>query len=128
MAFDIDVLITFAEKDNEAAQKSEQGWVSQFKKFLELMLLQVLGSKPNIVLKSEFDTATAPSLNNAAILVAVLTKEFVQSGRCLDNVETFNKAASDSKINRVFKVMKAPLPYLNNPLVCGICLVMKCIN
>lgn len=115
MAFDIDVLITFAEKDNEAAQKSEQGWVSQFKKFLELMLLQVLGSKPNIVLKSEFDTATAPALNNAAILVAILTKEFVQSGRCLDNVETFYKATSESKINRVFKVMKAPLTVVEQP-------------
>ncbi|MBK7650988.1 MAG: DUF4062 domain-containing protein [Flammeovirgaceae bacterium] len=115
MAFDIDVLITYAEKDNEAAQKNEQGWVSQFKKFLELMLLQVLGSKPNIILKSEFDTATAPSLNNAAILVAVLSKEFVQSGRCLDNVETFNKAASESKINRVFKVMKAPLTLIEQP-------------
>lgn len=115
MAFEIDVLITFAEKDNETAQKSEQGWVSQFKKFLELMLLQVLGSKPNIVLKSEFDTATAPALNNAAILVAVLTKDFVQSGRCLDNVETFYKATSSSKINRVFKVMKAPLTVQEQP-------------
>ncbi len=115
MAFEIDVLITFAEKDNEAAQKSEQGWVSQFKKFLELMLLQVLGSKPNIVLKSEFDTATAPALNNAAILVAVLTKDFVESGRCLDNVETFYKATSTSKINRVFKVMKAPLTVQEQP-------------
>ncbi|HNV29822.1 MAG TPA: DUF4062 domain-containing protein [Cyclobacteriaceae bacterium] len=115
MAFEIDVLITFAEKDNETAQKSEQGWVSQFKKFLELMLLQVLGAKPNIVLKSEFDTATAPALNNAAILVAVLTKEFVQSGRCLDNVETFYKNASSSKINRVFKVLKAPLTLQEQP-------------
>jgi len=115
MASEIDVLIIFAEKDNEAAQKSEQGWVSQFKKFLELMLLQVLGSKPNIVLKSEFDTATAPALNNAAILVAVLTKDFVQSGRCLDNVETFYKATSTSKINRVFKVMKAPLTVQEQP-------------
>ena len=115
MAFEIDVLITFAEKDNETVQKSELGWVSQFKKFLELMLLQVLGSKPNIVLKSEFDTATAPALNNAAILVAVLTKDFVQSGRCLDNVETFYKAASSSKINRVFKVMKAPLTLQEQP-------------
>ncbi len=115
MAFEIDVLITFAEKDNETAQKSEQGWVSQFKKFLELMLLQVLGSKPNIVLKSEFDTATAPALNNAAILVAVLTKEFVQSGRCLDNVETFYKNTSSSKINRVFKVLKAPLTLQEQP-------------
>ncbi|MBL7871439.1 MAG: hypothetical protein JNM78_07500 [Cyclobacteriaceae bacterium] len=115
MAFDIDVLITFAEKDNEAAQKSEQGWVSQFKKFLELMLLQVLGTKPNIVLKSEFDTATAPALNNAAILVSVLTSEFVQSGRCLDNVEAFYKATATSKINRVFKVLKAPLTLQEQP-------------
>ena len=60
MAYEIDVLVTYAEKDNETSKKSEQGWVTQFKKFLELMLLQVLGTKPNIVIKSEFDTATAP--------------------------------------------------------------------
>ena len=115
MAFDIDVLITFAEKDNEVAQKNQLGWVTQFKKFLELMLLQVLGTKPNIVLKSEFDTATAPAMNNAAIVVAVLTKEFVQSGRCLDNLETFYKASADSKINRVFKVIKSPLTIQEQP-------------
>ncbi len=115
MASEIDVLITFAEKDNENAQKSDLGWVSQFKKFLELMLFQVLGSKPNIVLKSEFDSATAPALNNAAILVTVLTKEFIQSGRCLDNVETFYKATATSKINRVFKVLKAPLTIQEQP-------------
>lgn len=115
MAFDIDVLITFAEKDNETGQKNEQGWVSQFKKFLELMLFQVLGSKPNIVLKSEFDTATSPALNNAAILVTILTKEFVQSGSCLDNLEIFYKASADSKINRVFKVVKSPLTLQEQP-------------
>ena len=115
MAFEIDVLITFAEKDNETAKKSDQGWVTQFKKFLELMLLQVLGSKPVVVIKSEFDTATAPSLNNAGILVTVLTKEFVESGRCLDLVETFYKATSQSKTNRVFKVLKAPLTLTEQP-------------
>lgn len=115
MAFEIDVLITFAEKDNETAQKNEFGWVTQFKKFLDLMLLQVLGSKPNIILKSEFDTATAPALNNAALLVSILSKEFVESGRCLDNVEIFHKATSSSKINRIFKVMKAPLAPQEQP-------------
>jgi len=115
MAFDIDVLITFAKKDNEAVKNSSQGWVTQFKKFLELMLIQVLGSKPNIVLKSEFDTATSPALNNAAILVAILTKDFIESGRCLDNLETFYKATADSKINRVFKVMKSPLTMQEQP-------------
>ena len=115
MAFDIDVLITFAEKDNEAVQKIEQGWVSQFKKFLELMLFQVLGTKPNIVMKSEFDSATSPALNNAAILVAILTKEFVESGRCLDNLESFYKVSAISKINRVFKVIKSPLTVQEQP-------------
>lgn len=113
MALEIDVLVTYAEKDNETAKNSEQGWVTQFKKFLELMLLQVLGTKPNIVIKSEFDTA--PALDNAAIVVAILTKEFVQSGRCLDLVETFYKNASASKTNRVFKAIKSPLSLQDQP-------------
>lgn len=112
---DIDVLITFAEKDNETEKKSEQGWVTQFRKFLELMLFQVLGTKPVIVIKSEFDTATAPAMDNASILVAVLTKDFVQSGRCLDLVETFYKNTSNSPVNQVFKVLKSPLTLQEQP-------------
>lgn len=115
MAFEIDVLITFAEIDNETSQKNQTGWVTQFKKFLELMLFQVLGTKPNVLLKSEFDTVTSPQLNNAAILVPILTKEFIQSGRCLDTLETFYKATTDSKINRVFKVLKSPLTIQEQP-------------
>ncbi|MCU0420394.1 MAG: DUF4062 domain-containing protein [Cyclobacteriaceae bacterium] len=115
MAHEIDILITFAEKDNETEKKSDIGWVTQFKKFLELMLIQVLGHKPRVVLKSEFDTATSPNLDNAAVLVSVLTREFVQSGRCLDQVEAFHKAAASSKINRIFKVLKAPLTLAEQP-------------
>jgi len=112
---DIDVLIIYAEKDNETLQKSEQGWVSQFKKFLELMLLQVLGTKPTVVIKSEFDTATAPAMDNAHILVTILTKEFTQSGRCLDLVETFIKNTSSSQVSRIFKVLKSPLTIQEQP-------------
>lgn len=115
MAFEIDVLITFAEKDNETAKKNDIGWVTNFKRFLELMLFQVLGQKPNILLKAEFDSVTASTMDNAAILVAVLSKDFVQSGRCLDTVETFYKAAAGAKVNRVFKVMKAPLTLQEQP-------------
>lgn len=115
MALDIDVIITFAEKDNESISKQDLGWVTQFKKFLELMLLQVLGKKPNIVLKEEFDSMTASTMDNAAVLVAVLSKEFIASGRCLDTVESFYKAAASGKGNRVFKVMKAPLSNAEQP-------------
>lgn len=115
MAFEIDVLIHFADKDNETAKKSDLGWVSQFKKFLELMLYQVLGTKPNVVLKSEFDSATASTMDNAGVLVAILSKEFAQSGRCLDTVEQFFKNTSGSKVSRVFKVLKAPLTLPEQP-------------
>ena len=115
MAFEIDVLITFADKDNETAKKSEAGWASQFKKFLELMLYQVLGEKPNILLKGEYDSVTAATLDNAAVLVAILSKDFVQSGRCLDTIEGFYKATSTSKVNRVFKVLKSPLSIQEHP-------------
>ncbi|HMJ67990.1 MAG TPA: hypothetical protein VK508_03810 [Cyclobacteriaceae bacterium] len=115
MAFEVDVLITFAQKDNETASKADNGWVTHFRKFLELMLLQVLGTKPNILMKDEFDTVTASTMDNVAVMVAILSKDFVQSGRCLDTVESFNKLASSSKSNRVFKVMKSPLMLQEQP-------------
>ncbi len=115
MAYDIDVLIVFAEKDNEAGKKNEIGWITQFKKFLDLMLYQVLGEKSNIVVKSEFDDFTASSMDNAAVLVTILSKEFAQSGRCLDAVEAYYKATSSSKIERVFKVLKSPLNSQEQP-------------
>src|SRR6478609_10085108 len=115
MAFEIDVLITFADKDNETPKKNEVGWVSQFKKFLELMLYQVLGEKPNILLKGEYDSVTASTLDNAAVLVAILSKDFVQSGRCLDTIEGFYKSTSASKVSRVFKVLKSPLSIQEHP-------------
>jgi len=117
MAFDIDVLIVFADRDNESA-KSELGWVSQFKKFLELMLTQVLGEKPNVLLKGEYDTITAPNLSNVGTLVTLLSKDFIQSGQCLDHTETFYKTISGLSIkgrNRVFKVFKAPLTVQEQP-------------
>ncbi len=115
MALDIDVLIHFADKDNETVKAADTGWVTNFKKFLELMLYQVLGTKPRVVLKSEFDSATASTMDNAAVLVTIVSKDFVQSGRCLDTVEAFFKSTSDSKFPRVFKILKSPMTLAEQP-------------
>jgi hypothetical protein len=116
MRFDIDVLIVFADSDNEATAKNEPGWVTQFKKFLELMLTQVLGEKPNIMLKSEHDNITSPKLDNAAVQISILSKDFIQSGKCLDHLEAFYKATeSGPSIPRIFKVFKSPLAVLEQP-------------
>jgi len=117
MAFDIDVLIVFADRDNENIAKMDTGWVTQFKKFLELMLIQVLGEKPNVMLKGEYDTMTSPNLDNVGILMPVLSKDFIQSGNCLDYVETFYKVIEKSPKgrNRLFKVFKSPLTLAEQP-------------
>ncbi|RAV99183.1 DUF4062 domain-containing protein [Pseudochryseolinea flava] len=117
MAFEIDVVIAFADRDNETASKNELGWVSQFKKFLELMLTQVLGEKPRIMLKGEFDSMVSPKMDNTAVLVSILSKDFIQSGQCLDHVETFYKVleSAPKNRNRVFKVFKTPLNLQQQP-------------
>ena len=116
MNFDIDVLITFADKDNESTKKVEGGWVSNFKKFLELMLYQVLGEKPKVVLKSEFDSITGSSLDNVGLMVSIVSHDFINSGQCLDTVESFVKQTGDSVApNRLFKVLKSPLTQQEQP-------------
>ena len=116
MKFDIDVLIVFADSDNQS-NKNELGWVSQFRKFLGLMLNQVLGESANIMMKAEYDNMVSPDLGNVGVLVTVLSKDFIRSGKCLDHVETFYKAieSSSKNRNRVFKVFKSPLSIQEQP-------------
>lgn len=117
MKFDIDVLIIFADQDNEPSGEGNPGWVSQFRRFLELMLAQVLGEKPNVLLKSEHDSLTSPRLDNAATLVTILSKDFCKSGPCLDHTEAFVKASEDTPqtIGRIFKVFKNYIPVMDQP-------------
>jgi len=108
MAYKIDVLICYAESDN-SANENEKGWVSNFKYFLELMLEQVMGEKPNILLKSDENNLTAADLTDAAILIPVISPQFIESGKCLDILEDFGKQAENTKVPRIFKVLKYPV-------------------
>lgn len=114
MTFEIDVLILFAEADNT---KENGFWVTQFKKFLDIMLSQVLGEQSNIQLKSETDNMISPRLNNVAVIIPVLSKNFIRSGQCLDNLEMFCTVAEqyNSPYNRIFKVLKNPLTWFEQP-------------
>jgi Domain of unknown function (DUF4062) len=111
MALEIDVLIVFADRDNEVSGDKSLGWVTQFKKFLEVLLMQVLGEKPTILLKGEYDTMTAPRLDHTGTTVFILSKDFIQSAPCLEHLDSFYKAigSSPTECNRVFKVFKTPL-------------------
>lgn len=114
MNFEIDVLILYSKEDNTPENRE---WVNQFKRFLDVLLNQVLGEKLNIQLKSETDNMIAPRLDNAAVLVPVLSENFIRSGQCLDNLEDFIKATEKQNIpyNRIFKVYKSPLSWSEQP-------------
>lgn len=113
MTFKIDILIIYADADNEPIERA-RGWVTEFKRFLELMLIQVLGEKPNIMLKSEHDSVTASDMKEVGTLVPILSPAFVESGECLDTLEEFYKTIKTDN-QRVFKVLKRPLTIEEQP-------------
>ena len=113
MAFEIDVLITFANDDNQS--ENDNGWITDFKRFLELMLVQVLGNKPNIMLKSEHDTITGGNLDKVAVMVPILSPAFMASGESLDTVESFFGTTKKGEPNRVFKILKRPVDIEDQP-------------
>ena len=114
MPFEIDILIIFADADNVASPDGKDGWVSQFKKFLEFMLGQVIDINPKVLLKGEFETMTSPRLDNVALLVPILSREFMASTACLENLETFYKAVNENN-HRILKVVKDPVPVGQQP-------------
>lgn len=115
MAFDIDILIVYSENDNQQASDTGNGWITDFKRFLEMMLTQVLGDKPNVMLKSEHDTITAANLKKVGILIPILSESFMSSGECLDIVEDFHKISKNDEAQRLFKVLKTPLSFEEQP-------------
>jgi hypothetical protein len=113
---EIDVLICYSENDNRLGQYQDSGWITNFKRFIEMMLSQILGEKPNILLKSESDPLSGLEPARVKIMMAILSEEFVQSGPCLDYTEEFYKEAEASgKIQRLFKVIKHPVAIENQP-------------
>ncbi|MDX1627147.1 MAG: DUF4062 domain-containing protein [Fulvivirga sp.] len=115
MAFEIDILIVYSENDNQENTETGNGWVTDFQRFLELMLVQVLGKKPNIQKKSENDTLTGANLDQVGMLIPVLSESFMASGACLDVIEEFYKKITDKDPQRIFKVLKTPILIENQP-------------
>lgn len=115
MAFEIDVLIVFADPDNESRGEDTPGWVSQFRRFLGLMLNQVLGEKAHIMLKSDYENHVAPNLDNVGILIPILSSDFTNTKSCLESLEAFANAAGPEWRSRVFKVFKTPLTSQEQP-------------
>ncbi|MDH5365943.1 MAG: hypothetical protein OEW67_03095 [Cyclobacteriaceae bacterium] len=109
MAKNIDILIFYSQPDNESL------WVDNFKKFIELMVTQVQGVKPNVLQKSDTEDIDKNDLENSTILIPILTSSFLASGVCLDTLESYVNLSSKSKNKSIFKVLKYPVPINDQP-------------
>lgn len=106
MAFEIDVLVIFSDQDNQP-----NGWIESFRKYFNTVLSYLSSDQLNVVLKSDFDSITSPSLNNAGVLVSILSNDFVRSAQCKSYLQKFDLATRDTaaQVTRVFKVYKSPV-------------------
>lgn len=109
MANNNDIIICYSQLDNE------KGWVDNFKKFIELMVTQVQGQKPMITQKSDIEGIDESTLTSSAIFIPILTSSFMGSGECLDTLETYAKSISKKEANTIFKVLKYPVPVVDQP-------------
>lgn len=112
MAFEIDVLVIFSEQDNQP-----NGWVDSFRKYFKTVLSYLSGEEFNVLLKSEFDSVTSPSLDNAGVLISVMTPAFARAPNCQHYLRTFDLASRDSagQVTRMFKVFKTPVAVAEQP-------------
>lgn len=79
------------------------------------MLMQVLGEKPKVLLKSEFDNMASPKLDNAAVVVNILTQDFIKSGLIIWK-PSIRLSKLPAKVGiGVFKVFKTPLSLAEQP-------------
>lgn len=110
-----DIIINYTEKDNQP-ENGKNGWVTDFARFLEIMLTQVLGKNPNIILKSEDSSLSAAELKNTGILISILSQHFINSNRCLEAIDEFSKNNQSATTKRLFKVLKTKVDYDEQPL------------
>lgn len=114
MNFENEIILAYHSVDDQPIGGSNMGWVSNFNKFLTTLIEQVSGKTPNIRLMSEADSDLT-AYNSCAVLVTVLSKDFLKNSTLMEGVHTFSKKANQSDslivsgVSRLFKVIKFPI-------------------
>ncbi|MFY0628564.1 MAG: hypothetical protein JXR07_19865 [Reichenbachiella sp.] len=114
MNFEYDILLAYHTLDDQPIGGGNKGWVSNFHKFLITLVEQVSGETPKIKLVSENDSHV-DLYSKGAILVSVLSKDFLNNPTLVNGVQVFASNAKESGnlsiggLSRLFKVIKFPI-------------------
>lgn len=115
MPFKTDILILHSGAENEQDAQAET-WLLEFKRYMELMLIQISGEQPQIVTRSAQELLSDREIEEIAIVIPVLSKTFIRSGKCMSGLEKFC-AIKQKKAPVILKALKEPIPAKEQPLV-----------
>ncbi|MDX2190604.1 MAG: hypothetical protein SFY32_12140 [Bacteroidota bacterium] len=120
MEFKNDIYISYALRDNEAINGAD-GWVNNFRKFLEILLVQILGEKVSFLNYSNQEKPSRSEIEKVGLFISILSPNYVKSEACLEELSDFFKitqASNNLYVNshsRIFKVVKFPVPLTEQP-------------
>ena len=117
MQFEYDILISFSPLDNQLVQNGEDGWVTEFRKSLELRLSQLIGRKPLI---HSYEVESIDSQEEAsdldaskyALIIPILSKWYIRGEDGISELEAYCLQRNEGRISQVgnlpyvFKVLK----------------------
>jgi serine/threonine protein kinase len=116
-----DVVITYANLDDQPLLSGRPGWISQLHQNLQVRVAQLSGKQVAVVKHSdraasdETEAEVLKQIPNAKTVVSVLSPPFAHSNGCHRIVESFWKSATESgqfevdKRSRLLNVIKTPV-------------------
>jgi serine/threonine protein kinase len=116
-----DVVITYANLDDQPLLSGRPGWISQLHQNLQVRVAQLAGKQVAVVKHSdrsastEIEAEVLKQIPNAKTVVSVLSPPFAHSDGCRRIVESFWKSATDSgqfeikNRSRLLNVIKTPV-------------------
>ncbi len=120
MNFQYDIYISYALADNKTSEQNS-GWVTNLQRFLDTLLLQILGERPAFLSYSNQEKPSKTELAKVAVFVSVVSPDYVKSEPCVEEIEDFFTIAHKEGnlfVNgreRVFKVVKYPVTMQEQP-------------
>ncbi len=113
MGFENDIFISYAHEDNQPIPPEDKGWVDQFEAALRAYLGKTAGDPPRIwrdptlERSGNLDHHITTHLLQSAILLCIVSRSYVRSPYCRDELNQFLREFGDDK--RVVKVVTASL-------------------
>lgn len=113
MNLDQEIILLYAEEDDQPIEGGLKGWVSNFHKFLDTLLSQIIKGDPQIKLVLDKDFKES-NISSTAVVIAIMTPSLAKTSSAMVSLNNFaekNKKEDTLVLDgicRVFKVHKMP--------------------